>query len=114
VNTAELPPLVVNGREYPLWSQFVHRKAEWIGGRLQDLDMGVCEETEITDIELEPNGADSACFLVSGPEWGCGFDVKHGGITAGEAGWLTFSGYGGHTWRIQKRDEAKAKPEKAP
>ncbi len=26
--------LEVYGREYPLWSQFVERKTEWIGGHL--------------------------------------------------------------------------------
>ena len=26
----------INGREYPLWSKFVERKAEWIGGVLED------------------------------------------------------------------------------
>jgi len=26
----------VNGKEYPLWGQFVERKEEWIGGLLLD------------------------------------------------------------------------------
>jgi len=28
--------------------------------------------------------------------------VAVGGVTGGEEGWLTFAGYGGHTFRIQK------------
>lgn len=101
----------VNGKTYPLWGQFVDRKAEWIGGILQDLDLPLDEEmmTKIIDITLEPNGKDSAFFSVEGEEFTCGFDVRHGGIGGDqEEGWLTFSGYGGHKWRIKenkKNDE---------
>ena len=91
----------VNGKYYPLWSQFVDRKVEWIGGILEDHDMGMLAKTEITDICLEPNGDDSAFFSVEGKEFRCGFDVSVGGITAGEKGWITLSGYGGHVWRIK-------------
>ena len=105
MKTDELPPIVINGREYPLWSQFVHRKAEWIGGRLQDLDMGEVNETKITDVILHENGKDSAWFEVRGDGWGCGFDVQYGGVTGGKPDWLTFCGYGGHTWRIQKKGD---------
>ena len=31
----------VNGKEYPLWSQFIERKGEWIGGILSDLVDGI-------------------------------------------------------------------------
>lgn len=97
----------VNGKVYPLWSQFVEGKEKFIGGTLQDLDMGMCVETEITDVTLEPNGEESAFFSVEGKDFGCGFDVGCGGVTAGEVGWITFYGYGGHTWRIKGRE---AKP----
>lgn len=60
------------------------------------------EQTKITDITLSPNGKDSAFFEVKGKDFGCGFDVHHGGIIPGEEGWLTFSGYGGHTFRIKQ------------
>lgn len=90
-------PLKVNGKFYPLWSQFVHRKSEWLGRRLQDGEA----ETVITDIRLTPNGDDSAFFSVVGKDFTCGFDVKFGGITDGETGWLTFSGYNNHMWRIE-------------
>lgn len=102
----------VNGKEYPLWSQFVERKDEWIGGILEDFgdsmdrSMGMGDmKTEITDIRLKPNGESSAFFEVAGKDFGCGFDVKGGGVTAGEEGYITFSGYGGHTWRIKQKGE---------
>lgn len=94
---------IINGKYYPLWSQFVEKKNKFIGGILEDLDMGMSQKTEITDITLEANGEDSAFFSVEGKDFGCGFDVSVGGITAGEKGRLTFSGYGGHTWRIKEQ-----------
>lgn len=90
----------INGKHYLLWSKFVERKNEWIGGILEDLDG--CPPTKITDIELIPNGKDSAFFRVKGEDYDCGFDVKYGGVDGrGEKRWLTFSGYGGHFWRIK-------------
>lgn len=104
--------LQINGKEYPLWSQFVERKAEWIGGSLEDFGDPMDRRmgykggiTEITDIILRENGEDSAWFEVSGKDLSCGFDVGFGGIIGGikeDPDWLTFSGYGGHTWRIKK------------
>ena len=102
----------INGKEYPLWSKFVERKAEWIGGVLEDFGdndpilgsfHGV---TEIVDICLEPNGDDSAFFRVAGKEFDCGFDVQVGGVLGKDTGpgWINFSGYGGHTWRIKKKE----------
>lgn len=97
----------INGKEYPLWSQFVERKKEFIGLRLQEITSGPPEtgfaETQITDITLKPNGKDSAFFSVDGEEFDCGFDVGHGGIGAGEKEWITFHGYGGHEWRIESK-----------
>lgn len=97
----------VNGKKYSLWPQFVEKKADWIGGRLQELTSGFPEtgfaETEITDIKFRPNGDDSAWFEVVGKDFGCGFDVRYGGVIGGGVpGSITFSGYGGHTWRIHK------------
>lgn len=102
--------IVVNGKEYPLWSQFIDRKNEWIGGVLQELEdsfpivSGEQPETIIIDIQLNPNGDDSAYYSVVGKEFSCGFDVGHGGIIGGEEGWMTFSGYGGHVFRIKKQE----------
>ena len=103
----------VNGKFYPMWGQFVEKKEEWIGGILEDfgdsLDIALGYEgmkNIITDITLEPNGKDSAYFEIHGERFGCGFDVKYGGIGGGgynEDGWITFSGYGGHTFRIKQK-----------
>jgi hypothetical protein len=100
--TQDQPPLVVNGRSYPLWSQFVHRQKEWIGGTLQDLDERGQPATKIEGIELTPNGKESAFFGVTGAGFSCGFDVTVGGVVPGEDGWITFSGYGNHKWRIKQ------------
>ncbi len=100
-------PILVNNRHYPLWQQFVDRAQEWVGGTLEDHDDPWGDQpspmvTKITGIELRPNGTDSAFFVVQGEEFECGFDVGCGGIQGGEEGWITFSGYGGHKWRIKK------------
>lgn len=109
---------LVNGKEYKLWNQFVDGKEKWIGGTLQDFgdSMDIAMDlidgsgtTIINDITLRPNGDDSAFFSVDGEEFGCGFDVSCGGIAGGEEGWTTFSGYGGHTWRIKREDKSNEK-----
>ncbi len=107
--------MIINGKEYPMWSQFIERKDEWIGGRLRDLgdpmdrSMGMGDaETEITDITLEPNGEDSAYFTVHGKDFNCGCDVGYLGIPGSNLfgeGWIPFSGYGGHDWGIKQKGE---------
>ena len=97
----------VNGREYPLWNQFVDGQDKFIGGVLEDfgdndpLIKNQYGKTTITGITLEPNGDKKAFFQVNGEDFSCGFDPEYGGIQGGEDGWITFFGYGGHTWRIQ-------------
>uniref|UniRef100_A0A6H1ZV88 Uncharacterized protein n=1 Tax=viral metagenome TaxID=1070528 RepID=A0A6H1ZV88_9ZZZZ len=102
----------INGKKYPLWSQFAEQKEKWVGGVLEDFGDSMDQRifgseaharTEITDITLEPNGPGSAMFFVTGNNFSCGFDCGVGGITSGEKGWVTFSGYGGHTWRIKEK-----------
>ena len=93
----------INGKEYPLWSQFVEKQNIFIGGVLEDWDEGVHAITEITGITLEANGKDSAYFQIQGKDFTCGFDVRYGGVTGGETGWVTFSGYGGHEFRIREK-----------
>jgi hypothetical protein len=93
---------LINGKHYPLWTQFIQTKDRFVGGILRDLDLpGDTGKTEIVDITLKPNGDDSAFFSVVGEAFNCGFDCAVGGITAGEKGWITFCGYDGHTWRIK-------------
>jgi len=72
----------VNGRFYNLWGQFVENKERWIGGKLHDKETlcGPCPVTTITDVELLPNGDDSAFFWIRGKDYDCGFDVKYGGV----------------------------------
>ncbi len=93
--------MIVNGKEYPLWSQFVERQAEFVGRTLEDHDpdCGVAT-TKVTGVTLEPNGKDSAFFSIEGEDFRCGFDVTVGGVAAGEEGWITFQGYGGHRFRM--------------
>ena len=100
----------VNGKVYPMWQQFLDQKDKWIGGMLQDFGdsmdrrMGYeGEKATISDITLEPNGEDSAFFGVHTDKGLFGFDVSVGGIGGDkEHPWLTFSGYGGHKFRIKK------------
>lgn len=94
-----------------MWSQFVHRKDEWIGGALEDFGEYSATpkyRTEIVDIKLRPSGDKWAYFEVVGKDFTCGFDVQYGGVVAGEEGYITFSGFHNHTWRIkQKKDTAQ-------
>lgn len=105
----------INGRTYPLWEQFVERQSEWVGGTLQDFGdlmdraIGLSDpngiSTKILGIELFANGKESAFFNVIGKDFDCGFDTESGGIGTGEEGWITFHGYGGHTWRIKQPEK---------
>jgi len=93
----------VNGKVYPMWSQFVEQSESWVGGTLEDHDRGTTVSTLIKGITLTPNGDTSAFFTIKGEDFSCGFDVKHGGLGgAGEKGWISFVGYGGHTFRIKQ------------
>lgn len=111
---------MVNGRSYPLWSQFVHRKDEWIGGVLEDfgdqmdriISRGMSMSTEIVDISLKENGKEHAWFQIKGKDFTCGFCTSVGGVKGGETGWITFSGYMDHTFRIKQPDPNAPKPEK--
>ena len=104
----------VNGKYYPLWSQFIEQKDKWIGGTLvdfgdsMDVRLGMIDKlgmkTKIVDITLLPNGIDSAYFSIEGEGFGCGFDVHYGGISGEQQeGWLTFRGYGGHKFMIKEK-----------
>ena len=90
--------MIVNGREYPLWSQFVERKDEYINKTLFDYDSE--RSTNIVSITLTPNGKDSAFFSIEGKDFNCGFDVQYGGINPENDGLITFFGYGGHKFKI--------------
>lgn len=102
--------IVVNGKIYRLWQQFVHDKKTWIGGRLESWEDGEHFATTITDIRLEPNGKESAAFFVDGKDFGCGADVHVLGIMGDtdKTGLLMLSGYGGHRFGIGKHETTKA------
>lgn len=108
----------VNGKTYPMWGQFIDRKEEWIGGKLQQMDVesmlgdfGDVVQTKITDLLLKPNGEDSAYFEVVGEDFTCGFDVRYGGVDASNAwlsekGWVGFGTVGSFpiSFRIKQRE----------
>ncbi len=105
---------IINGKTYPLWQQFIDNKGKWIGGSLEDEGDSFDRQflgaemarTMIKDITLVSNGKESAYFSIEGNDFNCGFDVSCGGISGQQKkGWLTFSGYGGHTFRIKEKEE---------
>lgn len=100
--------MIVNGKNYPMWGQFIDIKHNLIGGilkHLSDSHPRIAEEehsTVITDITLEPNGKESAMFTIVGKDFSEGCDVQYLGVTGGEPGWVTFSGWNGHLFAIKK------------
>lgn len=104
--------MIVNGKEYKMWGQFIAEKEKWIGGQMHEISdsfprahNGNIPSTTIMDMRLRPNGDDSAYFEVIGKSYSCGSDVRYLGIVSGDEGWITFSGYGKHTWRIQEKQQ---------
>lgn len=69
---------VVNGKFYPMWGQFVEHKDDWIGGQMFDMDslMGPSDVTEITNVELIPNGKESAMICFRGKDFDLTSDVE--------------------------------------
>ena len=92
--------MIVNGREYPLWSQFIEGKKQFIGKTLVDKEISEYS-TEVVDITLEPNGETSAFFSIVGKDFSCGFDVRFGGINSNGDGLISFSGYGSQEFYIK-------------
>ena len=95
-------PVLVNGKEYPMWNSLVEQKEKFIGGIMVEHD--ICGEfkTVIKDIRLEPNGEESAMIWVDGEEWSMSCDVKCGGIGA-HNGALSISASFGGTWELHER-----------
>ena len=92
--------IIINGKEYPLWSQFIKQKHRWIGGTLVEIGDKMLSrmigtkpmQTRIIDIVLRENGADSAWFEIVGKDFNCGSDVRYLKIPSDQDGnpWLTF------------------------
>ena len=109
--------IVINGKYYPMWQQFVHRKDEWVGGTLIDYgdmfdrhyykDGTYPMKTKIIDIQLKPNEPDSAFFEVRGEDFTCGGDVKYIGLmpTKAKAGGIFINGFQNHEWEIVKNED---------
>jgi hypothetical protein len=76
----------INGKTYPMWGQFVDKKEEWIGGTMMESDRhcGNSPKEKITDIKMEPNGEESALFLVCGETFNWSCDVRYIGIGCGD------------------------------
>ncbi len=105
MSTEEKAPIVVNGKRYILWEQFVHQADEWIGGKLQEDGE---DATVITDVTLEPNGIDSATFSIAGKDYSCSFDVAYGGVGAPRNGpGLQFYGGMGLSFYAEKKGYCK-------
>jgi hypothetical protein len=83
--------ITIDGKSYPLWSQFVEDKS-WIGGTLEEFSDGFSEGaiTTITDITLA-NEDGGIWFTIHGKDFDEGFNVQYGGIGGNQTeGWLTF------------------------
>ena len=108
----EKPPIKVNGKAYPMWSQFVHGKDRWIGGTMEDYQGGGFYVTEIVDIRLEANGPESAMIIFVGKDFECGGDVQYVGIVANYDNdkALLLGGYAGHRWKIWSKHDKPYRP----
>lgn len=111
-----MKPTYINGRYYPMWQQFVDKKAQFIGQTLVDLgdpiDRAVGGEpmrTRIEDVTLTANGYTSAMFTIHGEDFNCGFDVRHGGISGLDipTASIVFSGVLNQVFYIEKADHER-------
>ncbi len=88
--------MIINGKEYPMWSQFVEKKDQFIGKKMFDVDniMGKSPETIIVDVTLEPNGDDSAMICFIGKDYDCCCDVGYAGVGQSSVkGYMCIYGY---------------------
>jgi hypothetical protein len=101
--------ITINGKSYPMWSQFVEKKEQWIGGTLEEFGDGICDGgvTTITDItlELKPEWGNAVVFSIIGKDFSEEFNVQGAaGVSGGsEPGWIEFYCYGTR-FRIKGKD----------
>ncbi len=100
--------ITINGKSYPLWSQFVEQKERWIGGTVEEPSDGIAPggSTEITDISLEEQENGGVFFTVHGKDFNESFDIQYGGVGGPfEKGWVGFRGVCGG-FRIREKGGA--------
>ena len=95
---------IINGKHYPMWQGIVDNKAAFVGGTLTEYDAhaGESAPTKIIDIQLLPNGTDSAMIEVKGEAFTASCDVKYCGITGGYSIWIDTRF--GTKWKLTKNN----------
>ena len=99
----------INGKVYPMWSQFCGPNTKWVGGLIYDHDMGDCIKKPLKEIRLEPNGNESAMLVFDIGESDPWFsDVKAIGRIEGKGpngGLLLGRTYGGHFEIVERNPQ---------
>ena len=81
--------IIIDGISYPLWSQFVEKKDEWIGGILREDN----HSTVIRDISLTKE-SNAIVFRVTGGTFSCAFNIAYGGaVPSNNNDSISFSAY---------------------
>lgn len=94
-----------------MWKELVAKKQEWIGGTLTDYGDLMPPSFEPMTTKIVDMRVDEKWFEVEGEDFTCGGSRDVLGISGtprhehGEG--LTFSGYAGHEWNIQKPSGAR-------
>jgi hypothetical protein len=76
-----------------MWKEIVEQKEKWIGGILEEFpDPPFSEslQTVIQNIKLFDEDGDTILMFECADFDEC-FNIKYGGVVAGEEGWITFS-----------------------
>lgn len=94
----------VNEKEYQLWSQFVEKKNDFIGGILESpaRHSNNTITTIITDITLSKSCYDSYIFTIEGRGFSSFLNTAQGKIVNKEPGWTIFYDGQGGECKIKK------------
>lgn len=86
--------ITLNGKSFPLWSQFVEKKNEWIGGTLEEFGDQFCDgaTSEIIDITLDKEESGDVSLTFHCKDFDESFNVQYGGIepVLPPSEWLNF------------------------
>lgn len=95
---------MLNPEEIELALELTTNKADWIGGKIIDRDMGMELISKITDITMKRNGDDSYYITVksSKDQGDCGTDLSYGSVIKNEDGSITITRYIGGYFTIRK------------